>query len=338
MSFNVETIQQAVKNMLAVNMKVQPGEKVLFATDVPLGEQWNGPLPRLEEIVQRAIFTRKVFELAKEEFPQNVVEFQVYPTTGQHGTEPAAEIAEKMLHYDVVILMNSYSLSHTNARMNACKHGARIASMPDIEPEMFLPGGPMQADYGQVGRETAVWAAKVTAASQVRVVTARGTDLTFSVAGRKGLEDHGLFGAKGDWGNLPAGEAYTAPVEGSANGTLVAPAGWYPKLDVDFILKFENGYVVSAEGGGAVGDQFRQAFHFGDPAFQHRRNCAELGIGTNPNAKRADNVLEAEKIRGTIHVAVGDSAHMGGKNESDMHEDFIIPEPTMYFDGVKVMG
>lgn len=96
--------------------------------------------------------------------------------------------------------------------------------------------------------------------------------------------------------------------------------------------------MVSVLGGGAIGEQFRQAFHFGDDSYRHRRNCAELGIGTNPNAKRADNVLEAEKIRGTIHIAVGDSAHMGGSTESDMHEDFVIPEPTVYFDGLKVMG
>jgi leucyl aminopeptidase (aminopeptidase T) len=44
---------------------------------------------------------------------------------------------------------------------------------------------------------------------------------------------------------------------------------------------------------------------FDSDAEQHRcrRNVTELGIGTNPNAKSPLNLLEAEKIKGTVHVA-----------------------------------
>jgi len=68
-----------------------------------------------------------------------------------------------------------------------------------------------------------------------------------------------------------------------------------------------------------------------------RRNLAELGIGTNPNAKRPDNILEAEKIKGTVHLAIGDNAHMGGKVHSDLHQDFVIPKPTLIFDDKIIM-
>ena len=44
-------------------------------------------------------------------------------------------------------------------------------------------------------------------------------------------------------------------------------------------------------------------------------------------------MLEAEKILGTIHIAIGDNSHFGGRVEADLHEDFIIPEPTVYADG-----
>jgi leucyl aminopeptidase (aminopeptidase T) len=63
---------------------------------------------------------------------------------------------------------------------------------------------------------------------------------------------------------------------------------------------------------------------------------AEFGIGTNPNAKRPDNTLESEKIRGTIHIAVGDNAHMGGRVHADLHQDFIQPKPDVWVDG-KIM-
>jgi leucyl aminopeptidase (aminopeptidase T) len=47
--------------------------------------------------------------------------------------------------------------------------------------------------------------------------------------------------------------------------------------------------------------------------------------------------LEAEKIRGTVHVAIGDNFHMGGAVKADMHEDFVIPSPTLMLDNKLVM-
>jgi hypothetical protein len=41
-------------------------------------------------------------------------------------------------------------------------------------------------------------------------------------------------------------------------------------------------------------------------------NLAELGVGTNEQARLTGNVLEDEKILGTIHVAFGASAAIGG--------------------------
>jgi leucyl aminopeptidase (aminopeptidase T) len=63
----------------------------------------------------------------------------------------------------------------------------------------------------------------------------------------------------------------------------------------------------------------------------------ELGVGTNHNARRPDNVLEAEKIKGTVHIAIGDNLHMGGEVESDVHEDFAQPEPDLLLDGEPII-
>jgi leucyl aminopeptidase (aminopeptidase T) len=127
-------------------------------------------------------------------------------------------------------------------------------------------------------------------------------------------------------------------VEGTAQGKLVVPAGWYPDLVENMTLTFEAGYVVAVEGGGEVGKGFIETFHFGDDTFKHRRNCAELGIGTNPNASRTDSVLEAEKIKGTVHIAVGDNFHIGGRTESDLHTDFILCQPALVIDGQRLIG
>ena len=116
-------------------------------------------------------------------------------------------------------------------------------------------------------------------------------------------------------------------------------AGWFPGLEENMTLVFKNGEVTEVIGGGKVGDKFRDLLRPGvdEEPYKSRRNLAELGIGTNPNAKRPDNVLEAEKIKGTVHIAIGDNSTFGGKVSTDLHQDFIIPKPTLYLDGKLIM-
>ena len=58
-------------------------------------------------------------------------------------------------------------------------------------------------------------------------------------------------------------------------------------------------------------------------------NIAELGIGTNDKAARPDNILEAEKILGTTHIALGDNTTFGGNNSANFHEDYVFFSPTL---------
>jgi aminopeptidase len=338
MSNRFEELRPAAANMLRSNMGLNRGERVLFLTDVPAPANWGIPFNQVEEIAERALMTRKIYEMMTAEFPDCPMDFLAFPATMQSGMEPPADVAAKLLEYDVAIIMTTFSLSHTNGREKATEKGVRIASMPGIEDKMFEPGGPMGADYNAVEKDSNDWVAKLDGADQVHITTPYGTDLRFSIKDRVVFADIGLYRKKGEWGNLPAGESAAPPVEGTAQGRLVVPAGWYPDLTENMTLVFEKGYVVSVEGGGAVGREFVETFHFDDDSFKHRRNCAELGIGTNPNAHRTDNVLEAEKIKGTVHIAVGDNIHMGGKTESDLHTDFILNQPTMVVDGKKLIG
>ncbi len=334
----LDELKIAALNMLKVNLDLQDGEKAVFVTDIAIPADWDRyDADALEDICQRALMTRRMYEQVKQELKNNQVDFFAYPITPQSGSEPPADVAARFKLYDVVVLMTTNSLTHTHAREEACLAGAKVASMPGIEAGMFAANGPMTADYQKIALETEKWADVITKGRQVRVTTPAGTDLRFSIEGRPGGIDSGLI-KKGQFGNLPAGEAYTAPVEGTAEGVLVAQVGWFPGLKEDMKLTFEAGYVSKVEGGCEVGDQFRALFAFGDESKKHRRNCAELGIGTNPNAKKADNVLEAEKIYGTVHIAVGDSSHLGGVTESDLHEDFVQPQVSLYIDNQKVMG
>lgn len=334
--YDFSVIKPAVVRMLTVNMGLKNGERVLFMADAPNLQDWYGGYDIISDMALRALMTRQAYDIAKKAFAENPMEFFIFPVTGAHGTEPPLKVAKRMLGYDVIIIITSYSLSHTNARSNACAKGARIASCANLDLDMLYPGGVVDTDYFAIQAKSKHIAKLLTPAKDAHVVTPQGTDIRFSFEGRQGLFDDGFYTEPGSWGNLPGGEAYIAPLEGTGEGKIVVPAGWAYNLKEDMAFFVEKGELQRIEGGGKLGDYYRD-FILGPDSPRSRRNLAELGIGTNSEAKKADNVLEAEKIDGTIHMAFGDNAHMGGTVDSDFHDDFVLPEPDLYLDSKLVI-
>ncbi|NOZ28072.1 MAG: hypothetical protein GXP39_08475 [Chloroflexi bacterium] len=337
---DADVIQDAVVRMLQVNMGLRAGERLLVVSDYPNEMQWCSADPSLlESICRRTLLGRAVADIARDRFPDSSVTFLAFPSTGQSGKEPPPDVAAAMRQAQVVIAITSFSLSHTDAREGACRAGARVASMPRFLPEMFEPGGPMDVDYMAVERRTQAIARAITGAEEVRVTSPDGTDIRFSVADRPGQVDAGIYDRPGAWGNLPAGEAYCTPVEGSGRGRIVVVPGWHARLEELMTLHIENGELVAIDGGGRVGEDLRDLLRPGDPSspYRERRNLGEFGVGTNPNARRVDITLEAEKIMGTVHLALGDNSHMGGRVSADFHQDFVVPRASFWLDGRPVM-
>lgn len=336
-----DAIAPGVTAMLRVNMGVREGERVLVVTDIATPEQWGRlAADDVEVMLRRAYLARLVADLTRECFPECTVRFVTYPSTGRSAVEPPEETARAMRETDVALVITSFSLSHTDAREGACRHGARVASMPRFLPEMLYPGGPMAADYAAIASATQAMADLITGARRVRIANPAGSEIEFSVEGRDGRTDTGIYTSPGDWGNLPAGEAYCAPLEGTAWGRLVVEPGWQPGLAEPMTIRVEAGEAVAVEGGGTAGGEIARILDLpGRGAVARpRRMLAELGIGTNPNARRTDVTVEAEKIKGTVHLAVGDSAHIGGTVVADYHQDFVLPQPDVWFDGRPVIA
>jgi aminopeptidase len=156
--------------------------------------------------------------------------------------------------------------------------------------------------------------ARFDAADQVRIV-GEDTDLTLSLAGRSGEIDDGRT-------NMPGGEFFFAPVEDSAEGTILydVPTD-LEGAPVDRIrLRFGGGRVEEAHADRGE-DALLAALAIDDGA----RFVGELGIGCNEGITRsARNILFDEKMAGTIHTALGASyTHIGGKNKSSLHWDLI---------------
>lgn len=333
-------VENAILRMLKVNMGLKAGERLLTVADVPNYDQWGaGRQSFLVLMARRAVLARMVAEVAREEMAGVEAEFIPFPSTGRNAVDPPTGVAERMKTADVVVIITSFSLSHTDAREEACHAGARVASMPRFIPEMFYPDGPMDADYTEIDRLAKRIAQVLTPAQQVRVTCPAGTDITFSIEGRPGQVDAGIYTQPGMWGNLPAGEAYCTPLEGTAQGVIQVTPGWHADLEEPLALIFEKGELVELQGGGAVGEELQEILQIGTETepFKSRRFLGEFGIGTNPNARRIDITVEAEKIKGTVHLAVGDNAHMGGQIHADFHQDFVIPQASFTLDGEVAM-
>ncbi len=250
-----------------------------------------------------------------------------YETLSRNGEEPAGEIAAAMLQASVVFATTAYSLSHTKARLAATAAGARIAGMNALTEDLFARALPI--DYARLRTASAKLAAALTAAKSCRVTSPAGTEITLSIEDRRATADDGHLQQPGAFGNLPAGEAYIAPLETVGNGTIVfdGSLATYGLLDKPLRIELENGRAIAAHGEAA--DWLLSTL---DAGGEHGRSIAEIGIGTNPGAELCGVMVVDEKALGTAHLAFGTSASFGGINQAGVHIDGLIRQPTIQLD------
>lgn len=238
------------------------------------------------------------------------------------GTEPPPPIAAALEACDVYIVPTSRSLSHTEARRRATEAGARGATLPGVTADMLARM--MAIDFDALKARTLQVTELLDDASTAHIACAHGSDLTLDLSGRRGLADYGEISSGNRFGNLPAGEGFVAPL--SAHGTLaatsLAPLGISPE---PVLLTVEDGHLTAANG--PFGPEFFERLAQHGP---NGTNVAELGVGTNDAAILTGNVLEDEKILGTVHVAFGASAGIGGSVSVPIHLDVVVVEPTLH--------
>lgn len=353
-------IEEAFISLFKVNMGLVSGERIIVFTDTIRPDEtvsaddrdWR---TRLHDMA------RKLATFAGSRYGN--ASFVAFPATAASGAEPPttlwenvfgvkimAELAtegvidrilEKQVTHadleaalaivhksgsevaDVVIALANNSTSHTIFRRLVNAAGGRFASLPHFEPDMFFTS--MRVDWHAMAERTAKLATAINKAVKIRVDTPNGTRLMLSKEGRSAGGDDGLLRTAGSFGNLPAGEVYLAPVEGTSEGVLVLEYAPTRKLATPLTLTVRNGNVTDISGDDPYKSHLEDAF----AKSALNRNIAELGIGTNDRATRPDNILEAEKILGTIHIALGDNSGFGGTITTPFHEDFVFYDPTV---------
>jgi len=295
-------------------MGLHPGERVLIVTDEPM------------RTLGYALWT------AAKDMGNEVTLVEMLPRKS-NGEEPPPQVAKLMQEFDVVLCPTSKSLTHTDSRRAASEKGVRIATLPGVTDDIMIRC--MNADYNRIAKRTNALCSLLEKAGTIRVVAPGGTDITMPIKGRQAHASTGLFREKGQWGNLPTGEAYLAPLEGMSNGVVVVDGSMagVGMVRQPIRIVVHDGYATEITGG-EEGKKLRELL---EPHGKDAYTVAEFGIGTNDKAILSGKIIEDEKVMGTIHIAFGDNKSMGGSVRVASHLDGLIKEPTVWFDEMMIM-
>ncbi|MDD4856813.1 MAG: aminopeptidase [Candidatus Krumholzibacteria bacterium] len=298
----MDKLYSAAKRAMVQSLKVKKGEQLLLVTDrqkMKIAEALAYWANRSGAEVTTYLMTETVRPIAA----------------------PTSIFKEMIAAADLTMYMLDARIQEKPFRgfmvANGSKRG-RICMMPGITVDMMERL--VNIDFTNMDRLTRKVIRALQNCPDVHVTNGLGTDISFSVKGRKWDNDNGDISSKGKQGNLPAGECYTCPVEGSFSGRII-----FSLID-DKIgrgeMLFKKGKLVSFKGKGIV--EIMKGIG-SDPT---GRVVGEFGIGTNRGAKICKNMLEAEKAFGTVHFAIGDSYGLG-TNKSKFHFDALVDKATL---------
>lgn len=294
---------------------VKPGENVVISTD---NNNW-----RLAEALAGAA-------LAVGGIPTIVM---IPPSImGAHGAQVPKPVVSACRESDVFFLPTTWSQTHTDARVEAIKNGARGSTMCAVTEDCLCVGG-ILGDYEECDRLGRRLGGVLKNTSEVHITSPIGTDIRGVVSGRPVQYETGLFREPKQFAALPDSEINISPVEGTAEGKVVADVRIMEvgvTMSDPVTLLIQKGKVVDIKGGPA-------ASHFRNILKSYKNetayNLAEFGIGLNPNSRECATNLEDLGKLGHAHFGIGSNYSIGGKVKAPCHIDAIIKDATIEFDG-----
>ncbi len=308
---------KGAKKLVEVCAGVKPGENVLIVTDFTK--------VNIAQALAGAAYARGA----------EVVMATMIPRRG-HGEEPPSPVAQAMTKADVIFSVVSNSITHTHAMKTALQAGSRGLAMTDFTEEMLIHGG-IEADFEELKVICMQMAEAFQQAKKVHLTSARGTDLVMHKEGRRGNAMYCIV-QKGQLSPVPTVEANFSPLEGTAEGTIVADAS-IPYIGIGVlkepvIVKVSKGMITEISGGEQAERLAQDLARRHDPQVY---NIAELGVGLNPKAIMQGIMLEDEGVLGTVHIGIGTNITLGGNIKAAIHYDLIMWQPTIALDGEVIL-
>ena len=350
-------LREAARIAIEVSLKVKEGEQVLIISN---------PRPDV------ALIAEALYDAGIDAGAKPVLLYQ--PVKPQMTFAEPAALAAFGARPEVVISLSDEKLgkdpqgiaspySHNGKTYDHIFHllmygekSCRSFWSPSTTVESFIRTVPI--DYGELERSCAAIKKVLDKAEAVHVCAPGGTDITIGLKGREAKSDDGNFSQPGSGGNLPAGETFISPENGTANGRICFD-GSISVAEGDIVINtpihciVENGFVKKISGGEeascllqTIEAAERNARDFerdgklpggsGEIYARNARNIGELGIGLNPAARITGKMLEDEKAFRTCHFAIG--MNYDEDAPSLIHLDGLVKGPTItaiFSDGTK---
>ena len=308
---------KGARTIVEVCAGVQPGEKVLIVTE-----------PKQMKIAESvgAAVNAAGGELA----------VAVITPRAADSQEPPSMVAAAMKESDVFISAVYTSITHTKAVKNAVSNGSRGVMLTQFDEEMLVNSG-VNADFPAAAPVCHAVADILENAKEIVLTTSHGTNLTMSATGRKSNAMTCMV-KPGQFAPVPTVEANVSPLEGTANGTIVADAS-IPYLGIGILDKpvtvtVKDGMITAIEGGKEAKILSDDLASKNDPNVY---NIAEIGVGLNPECKFNGSMLEDEGVFGSVHIGIGSSLTLGGNVVASCHYDLIMTGVTLVVDGQTVI-
>lgn len=296
---------------------VKPGESVLIITDTNM--------VKIAEVLAMAVRERDAEPILAVMIPRR-----------GHGEEPPACIAEAMKKANVILTPVSTSITHTKAVKEATAAGSRAVALTAFTEDLLIRGG-IQADFKKLKPICLEVARRFGEAKMVKLTTPTGTSLTLRKEGRRGNALYCIVGP-GEFSPVPNVEANFSPLEGTAEGVIVADAS-IPYLGIGLLrepvrCKVEKGFIVAIDGGTQADILKRDLQARKDP---NCYNIAELGVGLNPESRMTGIMLDDEGVWGSVHIGIGSNITLGGNIKAAIHYDLLMWGAAIELDGKAIL-
>jgi leucyl aminopeptidase (aminopeptidase T) len=259
-----------------------------------------------------------------------------FPPTGAHGAQVPKAVVGASAQSDVLFMPTSWSMTHTDARIEAIKNGARVCTMCEVTEDCLCTGG-ILGDFEENDRVGRKIGKVMETGKAIRMTSAAGTDLNGKITGRPVQYETGLFRERGQFAALPNSELNISPLEGSTEGVIVGNVrlmGYGVIREEPVTIEVKSGEVTKISGGKAA-DYLRETLlAFND---QTAYNLAEFAVGLNPACRAYATNLEDLGRLGFGHHGIGSNYAIGGSVAAPCHIDIIYDEASLYIDDMLLL-
>ena len=202
----------------------------------------------------------------------------------------------------------------------------------------------VNADYAGIQATGEKVKTTLSAGKELHIKSLEGTDLKVKVEGRPYFVSDGVISAEDVQKGgpavsvyLPAGEVYTTPVAGTAEGKIVIAQTFFRGKEINNIaIIIVGGKVTSITGSGPGYEEWKKAYDaVSDPG---KDLVSYVDFGINPNLK----IWPASKIgnwvqAGMVSIGTGNNSWAGGDNRAGFDVGSHLPGCTVTLDGKTII-